>query len=325
VSADIVVVAAAVVLRRDGQVLLAQRPSGKAYAGYWEFPGGKLEPGETPRQALDRELVEELGLTVRRAAPWFVQRHRYAHAHVELHFFRVFEWEGDPVGRDGQAFAWQAPGHFDVAPLLPANTAVLRSLLLPAVYGITMASDIGEGPFLARAATAIRGGLALMQVRERDWAPGRQRALAAALVEQGRPLGAKVLLNGDARDADAWGCAGVHLTSSALAAAVARPVGPALLCAASCHSRAEIDRAGALGLDFAVLGPVFPTPSHPGAPTLGWRGFAAIAAHAPLPIYALGGLARGDFADAIANGAHGVALRRAAWVADNEAIPAAVR
>ena len=95
-------------------MLLAQRPAGKAYAGYWEFPGGKLEPGETPRAALDRELAEELGLAVRRAAPWLVQHFRYPHAHVELHFFRVFEWDGEPVGHDGQAFAWQTPGDFDV-------------------------------------------------------------------------------------------------------------------------------------------------------------------------------------------------------------------
>jgi len=115
-------VAAAIILRPDGQVLLAQRPAGKAYAGYWEFPGGKLEAGETAREALDRELSEELGITVRGAAPWLVQRFRYPHAHVLLHFFRVFEWEGEPVGHDGQAFVWQTPGRFDVSPLLPANT-----------------------------------------------------------------------------------------------------------------------------------------------------------------------------------------------------------
>jgi len=156
VSDALLHVAAAVILRPDGQVLLAQRPAGKAYAGYWEFPGGKLEPGETPREALDRELAEELGLTVRHAAPWLVQQYRYPHAHVLLHFFRVFEWDGDPVGHDGQAFAWQTPGRFDVAPLLPANTAVLRALLLPPVYGISMADEIGEAAFLARAKAALR-------------------------------------------------------------------------------------------------------------------------------------------------------------------------
>jgi 8-oxo-dGTP diphosphatase len=311
VSNTLLRVAAAIIQRPDGQVLLAQRPAGKAYAGYWEFPGGKLEPGETPRAALDRELAEELGLTVRRAAPWLVQRYRYPHAHVLLHFFRVFDWSGDPIGRDGQAFAWQTPGSFDVAPLLPANTFVLRSLLLPPVYGISLADELGETVFLARANVAIERGLALIELREKGWPAVRQRALAAALVALARPRGAKVLYNGDAELARAWDCDGVHWTSDALAAATTRPTG--MLCAASCHTRADIARAGGLGLDFAVLGPVAPTPSHPGAPALGWEGFAAITAQTPLPIYALGGLDHGDLSIAIAHGAHGVALRRAAW------------
>jgi 8-oxo-dGTP diphosphatase len=219
VNRGIVRVAAAVVIGADGRVLLAQRPPGKAYAGYWEFPGGKLETGETPRHALDRELHEELGLTVRRAAPWLVQRYQYPHAHVELHFFRVVAWDGEPTGHDGQAHAWQTPGQFDVAPLLPANTVVLRSLLLPAVYGITMAGDVGEADFLERARTAFAGGLGLVELREKDWPIGRQRAFAASLVALARPRGATILLNGSAEHAREWRCGGVHLTAAALAAA----------------------------------------------------------------------------------------------------------
>ena len=121
-GAAVVRVAAAVLLRPDGQVLLAQRPPGKPYAGYWEFPGGKLERDESPHDALVRELREELGITVRRAAPWLVQAFVYPHAHVELHFFRVFAWDGALHGHDGQDFVWQTPGAYTVAPLLPANT-----------------------------------------------------------------------------------------------------------------------------------------------------------------------------------------------------------
>jgi 8-oxo-dGTP diphosphatase len=311
VSGPIVRVAAAVILRGDGQVLLAQRPPGKAYAGYWEFPGGKLEPGESPRHALDRELREELGLSVRRAAPWLVQRYVYPHAHVELNFFRVFVWGGEPVGHDGQAFAWQTPGRFDVAPLLPANTAVLRALVLPPVYAITMAGDLGAAAFLGRARAALDRGLKLIQLREKEWNPERQHALCDALLALAAPHGAQVLLNGDAERARTWGCAGVHWTAATLAAAATRP--PDMLCAASCHTREDIGRAGALGLDFAVLGPVLPTPTHPHAQPLGWAGFEAIAGTAPLPVFALGGLAAGDLDAAIMHGAHGVALRRAAW------------
>jgi 8-oxo-dGTP diphosphatase len=311
VTDRVIPVAAAVISRADGRVLLAQRPPGKPFAGYWEFPGGKLEPGENPRDALTRELAEELGLKVRRAAPWLVQRFVYPHAHVELHFFRVYEWDGEPVGHDGQAFAWQIPGAFDVAPLLPANTLVLRALTLPPVCGITMAGDFGEAEFLARARSAVGRGLKLIQLREKDWPLVRQRALYEALAEISRPCGARVLLNGSAENARAWGCDGVHWTSAALSAANARPAD--LMCSASCHTREEIAKAGALALDFALLGPVAPTPSHPDAIALGWSGFAALAAGASLPVFALGGLEPSDLDTAIAQGAHGIALRRAAW------------
>ena len=307
----IVHVAAAVITRPDGQVLLAQRPRGKAYAGYWEFPGGKLEPGETPRHALDRELAEELGLTVRRAAPWLTQRFVYPHAHVELHFFRVFDWIGEPVGHDGQAFAWQTPGRFTVAPLLPANTRVLRALVLPAICGITMAAELGEAESLERARTAFERGLKLVEFREKDWPEERQHALCTALLALARPHGAAVFLNGSEKRAREWGCAGVHWTSAALAAARARP--DDLMCSASCHTHEDITKAGALMLDFAMLGPVRATPSHPGAATLGWEGFATVAAGTALPVFALGGLTSADLDTAIERGAHGVALRRAAW------------
>jgi 8-oxo-dGTP diphosphatase len=312
-SDSLVPVAAAVIVGADGRVLLAQRPPGKAYAGYWEFPGGKIEPGESPREALARELREELGIVVHRAAPWLVRRYRYPHANVELHFFRVFEWKGEPVGHDGQSFAWQVPGHFDVLPLLPANTFVMRALLLPFVYGITNAEDVGEAALLARAEIAIASGLRLIQLREKTWPLARQRALADSLLALAAPRGAKVLLNGEARNAIDWGCAGVHLTAAALDSIAVRPVPEAMLCAASCHTRAEVERAAALSIDFVVLGPVLPTPTHRGVPTLGWDGFAAFACAAPLPIFALGGLARADLDTAIEHGAHGVAIRRAAW------------
>jgi 8-oxo-dGTP diphosphatase len=310
-SETLVQVAVAILQRADGRVLLAQRPPGRAYAGYWEFPGGKLEPGESPRAALDRELAEELGLAVRDAAPWLTQQFRYPHAHVLLHFFRVFDWDGEPVGHDGQAFVWQMPERFDVQPLLPANTRVLRALLLPEVYGISMAEDLGGAAFLECAEAALGRGLKLIQLREKGWPMARQRALAAALVALARPRGAKVLLNGEPELARAWGCDGVHFTSAALAATASRPSD--LMSAASCHTRADIERAGALGFDFAVLGPVLPTSTHAGMPALGWDGFAAMAERTPLPIFALGGLTPADLPTAIGRGAHGVALRRAAW------------
>jgi 8-oxo-dGTP diphosphatase len=300
-----------VILRADGAVLLAQRPPGKPYAGYWEFPGGKLEPGETPAHALARELHEELGITVVRAAPWLVQEFVYPHAHVELNFFRVFAFEGEPASHDGQAFAWQDPHAIDVAPLLPANTRVLAALTLPSIYAITCAADAADAPFIERVRGALEQGVRLIQVREPELAPAQRDALARQIVDVATPYGARVLLNGSEEDARRLGCAGVHWTARALAAATARPRD--LIVGASVHTHEELTHACALDVDFAVLGPVLATPTHPDARPLGFDGFAAAAAGTRVPVFALGGMLPDDLDTALAHGAHGIAMRRYAW------------
>ncbi len=310
-SDGIVKVAAAVLLRDGGEVLLAQRPAGKPYAGYWEFPGGKFEPGEEPRAALVRELREELGIEVTDAAPWFLQEFVYPHAHVELHFFRVFAWRGELVGHDGQAFAWQTPGRFTVSPLLPANTRILAALELPPVYGITCAAECGEEAFLDLADRALDAGLQLIQVRDKNWPPERRQALARQLIARAGGRRVTVMWNGTADEARSAGCKGVHWTAASLMQARTRPGD--LLVGASCHTRAELEHAAAVGVDFAVLGSVLPTPTHPSATPLGWSGFAELVRDARLPVYALGGLSCDDLDTAIAHGGHGVAMRRGAW------------
>ena len=120
-------VAVGVLVQPDGRFLLAQRPGGKPYEGYWEFPGGKLEPGETVEAALARELHEELGLDITECVRWHVLEHDYPHAYVRLHFCKVTAWRGDPVGREGQAFSWQTVP-VTVEPLLPATIPVVEWL-----------------------------------------------------------------------------------------------------------------------------------------------------------------------------------------------------
>ncbi|MCO5119962.1 MAG: NUDIX domain-containing protein [Burkholderiaceae bacterium] len=123
------------VFDRDGRVLLGQRPAGKPYAGWWEFPGGKLEAGESVAAALARELHEELGIEVRSSQPWIVREHSYPHARVRLHFRLVFDWTGEPVAREGQAFGWTRPDAIDRKPLLPATEPILSMLATLALPG----------------------------------------------------------------------------------------------------------------------------------------------------------------------------------------------
>lgn len=304
-------VAVAILIRADSRVLLAQRPSGKVYGGWWEFPGGKIEPGEAPARALAREVHEELGVEVERAFPWLTRDFSYPHASVRLHFFRVFGWRGEPHGREGQAFAWQDLAGLTVGPVLPANGPVLRSLALPVEYAISNAAEVGEPRFLAALAARLEAGLRLVQVREKSMPRERLAALLERVVAAAAPYRARVLVNGDAALARAAGAHGVHLTARQLARAATRP--DLEWVAASCHGAEGLRQAEALGADFAVLGPVAATPTHPGAPTLGWAGFEASARGASIPVFALGGVRRSDLERAWACGAHGVAMIRGAW------------
>ena len=298
-------VAAAVIQRPDGSFLLAQRPAGKVYAGWWEFPGGKVEAGEPAGAALARELHEELGIDVRTAYPWITRTHVYEHAAVELKFFRVVEWRGDPQPREEQAFVWQRLDAPMAEPMLPANAPVLASLALPHEYAVTDAEKYGVERMLSMIQSRLQRGLRLIQVRDKSLAD--RSGFARQVVELAHHHGAKVLINGGPIP----GGDGTHFTAQQLMTLKERPT--AGLAAASCHTREELERAMWLELDFAVLGPVMPTASHTGAATLGWDGFAAIAHGASIPVYAIGGLRGENIEDAWRAGAHGLAMISGSW------------
>jgi 8-oxo-dGTP diphosphatase len=304
-------VAAAVIYRDDGQYLLGQRGPGTFYPGYWEFPGGKVEPGETPHDAIVRELHEELGIEVIEATPWIVREHVYEHAHVRLHFFRVTRWRGELRDHVHTALVWQQAQAPTATPMLPANGPLFAALKLPAFYGITHAGQIGSAAQLAALDAALERGLKLVQLRESTLPEMQRESFASAAVARCQQRGAQVLVNGDAQLARAIGADGLHLPARQLMALNQRPPFP--LVGASCHERRELEQAARLGLDFAVLGPVKPTATHPGDAGIGWENFATMITGLPMPVYAIGGLSSADLPDALAAGAQGVAAIRAAW------------
>jgi len=315
---SVVEVAAAVIERPDGSFLMASRPEGKAYAGWWEFPGGKVEAGETPHQALVRELQEELGIHVIEAWPWLNRFFVYPHAHVMLRFFRVTAWSGTPHPREGQTLAWTHAANPEVDPILPANGPILKGLRLPLEYGISAASDLGEEAFLAQLERRLAGGLRFVQLREKSLAAEDFSRLAKAVAQRCQAQGALLALNGSPALAESLGV-GLHLTSDQLMQAPQRPdlewVG------ASCHNATELAKAAALALDWVVLGPVLATASHPQALPLGWEAFAEMIRDCPMPVYALGGMVPAHLDIARQRGAHGIALRSGAWQATQEDNP----
>jgi 8-oxo-dGTP diphosphatase len=291
-------VAAAVILRPDGSFLMARRPAGKLYAGYWEFPGGKIEQGEAPAAAIARELHEELGIDIGAACPWITRVFDYPHGTVHLRFFRVFDWKNEPHPREGQDIGWQTLDALVSGPMLPANAPVLASLALPWEYATTNASQLGVPAMLSLLEKRLAGGLKLLQIREPDF-PGRETFVRQAIALAHRH-GARVLTKSPAADAD-----GIHFTAAQLMTLTARPQRG--LAAASCHTRAELEQAARLGFDFAVLGPVKDKAS------IGWERVAELAADSGIPIYAIGGLAPADLDRARRAGAHGLAMIRGSW------------
>ncbi len=306
-------VAAAVMLRGDPaapEFLLAQRPPGKVYAGYWEFPGGKVEPGETARAALVRELQEELGITVEQAWPWVCCEFSYPHSTVRLRFFRVNRWHGELAAIEHSGLIWLQSGvAASVAPILPANDPILRALALPSLYALSNAEESGVAVELARLQNALANGLRLFQVRDKTLPPTQRHAFARQVMAlAARHEQVMVLINDDQELARRVGAGGVHLSSQRLWQIERRPDFACV--AASCHGPADLARAAELGLDFVVLGPLLPTASHPGAAGIGWPAFARLIERSPLPVYALGGLQPEMLETARRHGGHGIALMR---------------
>lgn len=301
-------------LRADGQeFLLAQRPEGKVYAGYWEFPGGKVEPGESVREALIRELQEELGITVTACSPWLTRQFTYPHATVRLHFWRVTAWDGEigiTAPLEHAAVNWEKCGKSaSVTPILPANAPILKALSLPTTMAITMAETEGTEVQVERLEAALSNGLRLLQIRDKNW-PSAQRLWFAEVVTRlvHNYPNALVLVNDDAQIARCVGADGLHLSSTSLIESTQRPdfewVG------ASCHNALELAKAVELGCDYALLGPVLPTLTHPEASTMGWAEFTKLIIDCPIPVFALGGMQGEMMLETQQNGAHGIAMMR---------------
>lgn len=302
--------AVGIIWRGDNEVLMQRRRPQQTFSGYWEFPGGKIQFGETPAQALCRELQEELGITVTTLQPWLRRRHQYPHGNVMLHFFHVRAYAGVPYAAEGQQWQWtllaQSP-----SPLLPANLSLWKWLSLPSVCAVTAAEIFGVEEMIKRMQAALANRLKLVQLRDKNISAEGRRHLATTAATLCRAHQALLLINDDeqlARDVQADG---VHLSSGKLAVCDRRP--DFLWAAASCHHEADIAKAVTLGLDFVVLSPVNKTLTHVKATPLGWERFAEFATTAGLPVYALGGMTVADIAVAQQHSGQGIGMMRQAW------------
>ena len=319
--------AVGVIQREDGWVLLAERPVGKPWAGYWEFPGGKVEDGETPQQALKRELQEELGIEVVSLYPWLTRSFDYEARYdaageldspaktVKLHFFIITKWDGEPLGLENQLLVWQPPEKIEVSPMLPANAPIFAALSLPTNYAITNLSELGEDLFFERLKISLDNGLKILQLREKQLSTQAFQTFAVRVIQLAEPYKAKVLINSSHQSASTTlNVAGMHFNATDLMQLQTKPA--AMLCGASCHNGEQLAHAAVLGLDYVMLSPVKATRSHPDEAPLGWDKFAHLIEDYALPVYALGGMLPADLHEAKSHGAHGIVMLRSAWLSE---------
>ncbi|MFP4207181.1 MAG: Nudix family hydrolase [Wenzhouxiangella sp.] len=299
----------AAVLRDDrGRVLLAQRPVGKHLAGTWEFPGGKLEPDESPEQGLVRELAEELAIAVEQSEPLLSLTHHYPGRSVRLLLREVSAWQGRPVGREGQALAWVSLAEAQRLPMPPADRPMLKALALDPRLSISPDPSGFAAPdaFLDDWRARLEAGFGWLGLPAGGPATAGLHSLIERCCTLAHEFGARCSLLAPPRDlATALPAYGIHLDTDQLRACRRRPLAADRLVTADCETAEDLALAGRLGLDLVMVGPICSPLSDP--LPLGWSGLEECCADSPLPVLATGGLGPEDLAQARRAGAFGVA------------------
>lgn len=309
---NIVRVAAAVIQRHDGSILMAQRPAGRGWSGWWEFPGGKIEINEAAHDALQRELKEEINISAKDAIPWVERSYSYPDKKVYIYFFKVSEWIGEIKSCENQLLEWQDPSNVSVSPVLPINIFVLKSIALPSIYAITNVEEIGEALFFKRLKNKLEKGLKMILVREKNLPYNNLKKITKSIIEETSQYKAKVIIHEHEKLADETGADGLHCSSKTLKILKNRP--KFSICGASCHDLEELNIAQELNMSFAVLSPIKKTKSHPFTELLGWKIFNECVNKLDIPVYALGGLNLNDLTTSWKNGGHGISMQRAIWL-----------
>lgn len=324
---EVVHVAVAVLVNESDDVCISLRHDDSHQGGLWEFPGGKIEAGESAEQALKREIEEELGLMIVQSRPLISIRHDYTDKQVCLHVSKVSRFAGEiadkATGPEGQRVRWVSVSELRSFDFPAANLAIIKALQLPDKYLIT-GKFVDEQAFSKKLNAALNQGIRLVQLRLKDDSLTADDQLpiilehAASLCQQ---FDAKLMLNLSEKFIDQFDLSllaydGIHADSKTLRSLVqdnSLPAQQGKWFSASCHNQQELLMAQQLQADFVVLSPVQQTASHPDIEPLGWQSFSSLIEKISMPVYALGGVAAGDLETAWAHGAQGVSAISAFW------------
>ncbi len=323
-NAEALHVAVAVIRDGNGRVLVSRRSHYVEQGGLWEFPGGKLLAGETPLAGLTREIEEELGITVKSTIPLIKIRHAYVERTVLLDVWEVWAWDGKPYGREAQEVTWLREDALCEFDFPAANAPIITALSLPRVCLITP-EPYAKRAFLDDLELSLQHGVSLVQLRAKNLSYAAYRDIARDALAICRSHRTRLIINSETQIAREIGADGVHLTADDLQRHTVRPLPPSSLVSAACHQAADLARAERLGVDFALLSPVKPTPTHPHARALGWPLTKEIVATTTLPVFALGGMDPTDLIEAVSNNCIGIAGIRSLWCSAHDVSASYVR
>ena len=310
---SVIHVAVAVITNEQGEVLIQQRAANTHQGGLWEFPGGKLEQGETVAVALEREINEELGITVRQSRPLIRITHQYADRRVLLDVFRMLQWHGNLHARENQPLTWCKPETLSSYAMPEADVPIVTAINLPESYVITPSRVDDAHGLLQQMDRLLEQGQRLFLYRINSLLGMQHESLAREMLQRCQAHNARLIIHEkNAADLDRPGFAdGLHLTEAGLARAANSSSGQLL--SVSCHSLDSLRKAQQIGADFALLSPVETTQSHPGTEPLGWPAFREMVEQVNIPVYALGGMTADKINKAWDHGAQGVAGISSWW------------
>lgn len=298
-------VTAAAIFNESGELLLALRDKAQHQGGLWEFPGGKVEPGEAVRCALARELQEELGITIDQSAtsPLIQVPYHYPDKSVLLDVFRVNRFSGEAYGREGQPLNWVKLSDLSAYQFPAANKPIVNALLLPATLAITPRLQSEE--YSGFVSQAILQGAQAVMLRAKHLIEAEQLSLYQQL-SVAFP-GLLILWNGSIETANSAAVSALHLSSERLMQLDSRERFRGGWLGASCHSEEQIRRAEQLGVDYITLSPVQKTSSHPEVVPMGWDEYERLVKECSLPVYALGGVSMDNLDQVLESGGQGIA------------------
>ncbi len=315
-NSDFIHVVIGIIKNTQDEVLVTTRNKNAHLSGYLEFPGGKLEPGETPEQALTRELKEELDINLFEYSQLIQIPYIYTDRKVFLDVYKVNKYSGNIAANESQEVYWQNAFSLDPGLFPSANHGLIRAIQLPNVVAVTPDYHQHTNKFIDYFKSTIkRENISIIHLRSHQINDSEYIQLAEECLKLCNENNTKLVLNRTAASVLKINASGLHLTSKSLASLNKRPLGYEYLVSASCHNLGEVLHATKLGLDYVFVGPVIEKYLANSSQVLGWENFALLTRESSIPVYAIGGTSISNIKTSVECGGQGIAAIRDLWAA----------